>query len=1029
MTSIGNYTFRGCSSLPSINLPEGVTSVGNYAFSDCSSLTSITLPEGVTSVGNYAFEGCSSLTSITLPEGVTSVGNYAFRGCNSLTSANIPESVENIGNYVYNDCSNLSSITILAGVTNIGYSPFKGCNNLKSVYINDLSQWCKIPFESYDQNPLNYAHHLYVGEKEVFRLVVPSDITEIKPYSFYGASAIVSATLPDGVTNIGKAAFHGCDNLASINIPEGITAIGSSAFYGCSSLTSIVLPKDLTSIDYRTFSGCSNLATITIPEKVKTIGEWAFYGCSKLNTINIPASVTDIGSYAFSSCGGLNSVLITNLASWNSINFGDISANPLYMAKHLYLNGEELMDLVIPSGSQTVGEFTYQNCLSFKTITIPKSVEVVYANAFNGCTNLESVTVKATTPPFLYDNSFSKWDRTLYVPASTKSAYEAADGWKNFTEIVELEAQKFTLEISGNFNSSESHLYDRDGKEYDVTDFAYNEFDEGSYIRISPFIAAALYIQEIVVNGESVGTWTEDNAPTEFVIESLSENTTVEFKTYLRAQWRTLGCIAEGPGKVEMYKNGNLIGTTSSPENYFSDVLECGDVIKLVLVPDAGSTLTQFLGGEYSADEALHENLLGEITDNAYSFTFNPDDIVNKYGYLMRFFKATFEGPEPSTNNTLSAAAPTILTGKTAPLSLSLANEDDIIMTEFYIQLPEGITIEEDEDGYPKVTLNSERSNNHSLEVSRNSEGLYHFLVFSSRNYALKGHEGELFSMNLVCAEGVAAGTYQATVKNILLSDPNKNEITPSDFTFDVTVMDVAMGDANGDGRINGMDIVEMVDYIMERPSDTFVFAAADLTADQKVNGMDLVELVSLVMAQGAASPQLLTKGKGAQMPHHFDSGLTLTSHDDGSLTLGVEKSDAFILAQMIVEVDGGQLTDVTTDTKHEVAWRQIGENRYAVLAYSTKNCPFAANDELLKLYFANDANSIRVTDVMLASAEREERRFESVACGSATGINSIGDSEWANGGSVYDLQGRKVMSTLPRKGIYIMNGKKVVRK
>jgi hypothetical protein len=630
----------------------------------------------------------------------------------------------------------------------------------------------------------------------------------------------------------------------------------------------------------------------------------------------------------------------------------------------------------------------------------------------------------------VFRGSFPK-RATLYVPVGSKAAYEAADYWKEFKEIVEMEAKKYTLDISsdGGIDFSESHLYDRDGNEYEYISSGNNEFDEGSYIRISPFVAAAFYIQEIIVNGESVGTWTEDNAPIEYVIESLSENTTVEFKTYLRAQWRTLGCITEGPGKVEMYKNGNLIGTASSPDNYFSDVFECGDVIKLVLVPDAGSTLTQFLGGEYSSDEALGENLLGEITDNAYSFTFNPDDIVNKYGYLVRFFKAIFEGPEPSITNTLSAAAPTILTGKTAPLSLSLANEDDIIMTEFYMQLPEGITIEEDEDGYPKVTLNSERSNNHSLEVSRNSEGLYHFLVFSSRNYALKGHEGELFSMNLVCDESVAAGTYQATVKNILLSDPNKNQITPSDFTFDVTVMDVAMGDANGDGRINGMDIVEMVDYIMERPSDTFVFAAADLTADQKVNGMDLVELVSLVMAQGTASPQPLTKGKGAQMPHHFDSGLTLTSHDDGSLTLGVEKSDAFILAQMIVEVDGGQLTDVTTDTKHEAAWRQIGENRYAVLAYSTKNRPFAANDELLKLYFANDANSIRVTDVMLASAEREERRFESVAYGSATGINSIGDSEWANGDSVYDLQGRKVMSTLPRKGIYIMNGKKVVRK
>ena len=612
-----------------------------------------------------------------------------------------------------------------------------------------------------------------------------------------------------------------------------------------------------------------------------------------------------------------------------------------------------------------------------------------------------------------------------------KSTGEVVNAEKVSVDITNIIPSKYTLEVYGDvgIDMYESHLYDQDGNEYDYIASGNNEFDEDSYIRIAPFVSAALYIREIIVNGESVGTWTEDNAPIEYVIESLSENTTVEFKTYLRAQWRTLGCKTEGPGKVEMYKNGNLIGTASSPDNYFSDVFECGDIIKLVLVPDAGSTLTQFLGGEYSTDEALGENLLGEITDNAYSFTFNPDDIVNKYGYLVRFFKAIFDGPEPSTNNTLSAAAPTILTGKTAPLSLSLANEDDIIMTEFYMQLPEGITIEEDEDGYPKVTLNSERSNNHSLEVSRNSEGLYHFLVFSSRNYALKGHEGELFSMNLVCAEGVAAGTYQATVKNILLSDPNKNEITPSDFTFDVTVMDVAMGDANGDGRINGMDIVEMVDYIMERPSDTFVFAAADLTADQKVNGMDLVELVSLVMAQGAASPQLLSKGKGAQMPHYFDSGLTLTSHDDGSLTLGVEKSDAFILAQMIVEVDGEQLTDVTTDTKHEAVWRQIGENRYAVLAYSTKNRPFAANDELLKLYFANDANNIRVTDVMLASAEREERRFESVAYGSATGINSIGDSEWANGGSVYDLQGRKVMSTLPRKGIYIMNGKKVVRK
>ena len=962
----------GCSSeLENINIPSRVYYGGGW----------LPVKEICKDAFDYIYH--KNLQHVTLPTNTLEIiRSGAFRDC-EISEISFPSSLKIIESYAFYG-TYLRNVYIPATVESIGEYAFENNECLKQFLVDSGNQYySSVDGLLYDKEQTRLVSFPYGKEGTVH---IPSTVKEfyISRYQNNLQFIVNSKTWYE----LDKGEFP---HYIEREYDEDGNVISGPTFV---------------IFDNETPLGPVNGKAI-IPEGIERIGNCMFYIdafynqteiYNDLNEVILPNSIKHIGNGSFWNCYGLE-----------KINF--------------------------PDGLVSIGNSAFYNCRMLSSVTLPSSVINIGNSAFFGCSSLTSITVGFETPLSISSSTFSnRANATLYVPYGSKAAYEAAEYWNEFKEIVEYgvpEIEKYTLEVYGDvgIDLNESHLYDRDGNEYDYIGSGDNEFDEGSYIRISPFVGASLYIQEIIVNGESVGTWTEDNAPTEYVIESLSENTTVEFKTYLRAQWRTLGCVVEGPGKVEMYKNGNLIGTASSPDNYFSDVFECGDIIKLVLVPDAGSTLTQFLGGEYGSDEALGENLLGEITDNAYSFTFNPDDIVNKYGYLMRFFKATFEGPEPSTNNTLSAAAPTILTGKTAPLSLSMANEDDIIMTEFYMQLPEGITIEEDEDGYPKVTLNSERSNNHSLEVSRNSEGLYHFLVFSSRNYALKGHEGELFSMNLVCAEGVAAGTYQATVKNILLSDPNKNEITPSDFTFDVTVMDVAMGDANGDGRINGMDIVEMVDYIMERPSDTFVFAAADLTADQKVNGMDLVELVSLVMAQGAASPQLLTKGKGAQMPHHFDSGLTLTSHDDGSLTLGVEKSDAFILAQMIVEVDGGQLTDVTTDTKHEAVWRQIGENRYAVLAYSTKNRPFAANDELLKLYFANDANSLRVTDVMLASAEREERRFESVAYGSATGINSIGDSEWANGGSVYDLQGRKVMSTLPRKGIYIMNGKKVVRK
>ena len=95
-------------------IPESITSIGDYAFKGCSSLKSITIPNSVTSIGGGAFEGCRSLTSITIPNGVTEIGNSVFNGCSSLTSITIPNSVTGIGRYAFARCSGLTSITCLA---------------------------------------------------------------------------------------------------------------------------------------------------------------------------------------------------------------------------------------------------------------------------------------------------------------------------------------------------------------------------------------------------------------------------------------------------------------------------------------------------------------------------------------------------------------------------------------------------------------------------------------------------------------------------------------------------------------------------------------------------------------------------------------------------------------------------------------------------------------------------------------------------------------------------------------------------
>ena len=55
--------------------------------------------------------------------------------------------------------------------------------------------------------------------------------------------------------------------------------------------------------------------------------------------------------------------------------------------------------------------------------------------------------------------------------------------------------------------------------------------------------------------------------------------------------------------------------------------------------------------------------------------------------------------------------------------------------------------------------------------------------------------------------------------------------------------------DANSDGTVNVADIVEVVNYIMGNPSNTFVKDQADVNGDGVINATDIVEIVKLIMS------------------------------------------------------------------------------------------------------------------------------------------------------------------------------------
>ena len=91
MKTICVETFKGCSSLRSINIPDNVTTIEHSAFQQCSSLESVVIGAGVTKIYYDAFRYCYALKSVTCkPTTPPMGGSNMFEGISSPAKIYVP---------------------------------------------------------------------------------------------------------------------------------------------------------------------------------------------------------------------------------------------------------------------------------------------------------------------------------------------------------------------------------------------------------------------------------------------------------------------------------------------------------------------------------------------------------------------------------------------------------------------------------------------------------------------------------------------------------------------------------------------------------------------------------------------------------------------------------------------------------------------------------------------------------------------------------------------------------------------------
>ena len=274
-----------------------------------------------------------------------------------------------------------------------------------------------------------------------------------------------------------EGAFANCSYVEHIRIPESVVRIGADAFQGCNE--AIYDTTTIPGVKLVDGWAVGNTATWQKPLSgaldltgCRGIADETFDGrCYEITSVTIPPSVKSIGDSAFASCSGLRAVHISDLTAWlrmfASGNSG-YRSNPLREAGHLYLNGKEVTDVVVPDGISSINYGMFTGWGGLRSVTLPNSVRNIDEEAFYYCDGLTSVTIPNSVTN-IGDEAFygCRALKSLVVPAGVKSI-----GWAAFARCKNL--QSITLPT---WCKKVKVYYDDDEEEYVLTDRTVNKRD------------------------------------------------------------------------------------------------------------------------------------------------------------------------------------------------------------------------------------------------------------------------------------------------------------------------------------------------------------------------------------------------------------------------------------------------------------------------------------------------------------------------------------------------------------------------
>lgn len=661
--------------------------------------------------------------------------------------------------------------------------------------INLVYPWKNLSYTSieFGSKITGIGNYAFCYSEKLKNVVIPENITAIGKGVFLNCENLVTAEIKSAASTLGQNLFAGCSSLKTVTVTKGAKTVGTKAFYNCTDLESVTLPSGITSIGSEAFSDCVSLVEIALPDTVRTIGDYAFYDCEALKTVGFGKKLQTIGENAFDNCRSLESA-------------------------------------VLPDTINTIGSAAFSGCSKLSSVTLPDGLESVQSKAFCLCPLLKSVQIGpyAEIDPmaFGYGKSNAK------VDGFTISGYE------------ETNAQTYAKSNGFEFVSLGHYTYGDCGEKakwsFDTETGVLTISGEGAmadYLSISnpaPYKRFSSDINEIVI-GEGI-TSLGNNC-----FYNIGPNSITVPETVTKIGTKAIGKYSSGVLK-DGYVISGYIG--SAAEKYASDMkIEFND-----LTPYSGACGADV---KWSFDKKT-KTLTLSGKGSTFDFTAEQRPVYEEYPFGVK--NVVVE--EGITGiGTFALVFDNEVESVTFGKSITAVGENSFgfILTKDGLKADKALKAY----GFNMTPVGEYAEKNGLTYISIDPPELPEFTVDSSVPAKVDRENKVIYLYQLGMAsadfiEKLPADTFKSvSIENEVIANGTVIELATEELTDKYTI--VVPGDTNGDGSVNSLDALALLNHAVENALlEGSALYAGDINADGTINSGDA--LIALQISVGQAS-------------------------------------------------------------------------------------------------------------------------------------------------------------------------------